>query len=94
MMAPAGIKKVLEAKSDGSWSKLDSVENLEIPSDLMSALQSLPPALEHFQSFPRSVKRGILEWILQAKRPETRAKRVMETARQAAFNLRANQWRK
>jgi Bacteriocin-protection, YdeI or OmpD-Associated len=42
---------------------------------------------------PRSVKRGILEWIVQAKRPETRAKRVAETAERASRNERANQWR-
>jgi hypothetical protein len=27
----------------------------------------------HFDAFPRSVKRGILEWILTARKPETRA---------------------
>jgi len=36
---------------------------------------------------------GILEWIAQAKKPETRAKRVEETARLAGQNIRANQWR-
>jgi uncharacterized protein YdeI (YjbR/CyaY-like superfamily) len=41
----------------------------------------------------RSAKRGILEWISNAKKPETRAKRVDETARLAAENKRANQWR-
>jgi uncharacterized protein YdeI (YjbR/CyaY-like superfamily) len=39
------------------------------------------------------VKRAILEWIANAKRAETRAKRVEETARLAAENIRANQWR-
>ena len=39
------------------------------------------------------MKRSILEWILQAKKPETRAKRVTETASFAAKNIRANQWR-
>ncbi|MCX7345108.1 MAG: YdeI/OmpD-associated family protein [Alphaproteobacteria bacterium] len=35
----------------------------------------------------------ILEWIAQAKLPETRSKRVSETAARAAENVRANQWR-
>ncbi|MFY8154206.1 MAG: YdeI/OmpD-associated family protein, partial [Hyphomicrobiales bacterium] len=43
--------------------------------------------------FPPSTRRGILEWIVQAKRPETRAVRVAETARLAGLNQRANQWR-
>lgn len=92
LMAPAGLEKVEAAKQDGSWSKLDGVEALEIPADLRLALDSNPPAAANWEAFPRSTKRGILEWIVQAKRPETRAKRVEETARLAAQNLRANQW--
>ncbi len=42
-------------------------------------------------AFLRSAKRGILEWIVQAKKPGTRAKRIGETARLAAENVRANQ---
>jgi uncharacterized protein YdeI (YjbR/CyaY-like superfamily) len=91
-MAPAGLAKIEEAKRDGSWSKLDAVEELEIPPDLQKALEDHPPAETHFLEFPKSVKRGILEWIIQAKRPETRSKRITETATLAAKNLRANQW--
>ena len=47
-------------------------------------------ATAHFNGFPRSAKRGILEWISQAKKPETRAKRVQETARRAQDNVRAS----
>lgn len=93
LMTPAGLAKVDAAKADGSWAKLDAVERLEVPADLAAALAELPPAADHFDAFPRSAKRGILEWILQAKRPETRAKRVAETARLAQENKRANQWR-
>lgn len=93
LMAPAGLAKVDAAKADGSWGKLDAVERLEVPADLAAALAELPSAAEHFDAFPRSAKRGILEWILQAKRPETRARRVAETARLAQQNQRANQWR-
>lgn len=93
LMQPAGLSKVEQAKQDGSWSLLDAVEELDIPRDLLQALVALPPAEEKFLSFPRSVKRGILEWILQAKRPETRAARIQETARMAQINQRANQWR-
>ena len=44
-------------------------------------------------AFPRSVKRGILEWIHTAKKAETRQARIVETARLASMNERANQWR-
>jgi uncharacterized protein YdeI (YjbR/CyaY-like superfamily) len=92
LMQPAGLARIEAAKADGSWSKLDGVEALEVPADLAAALAALPPAAEHFAAFPRSARRGILEWIVQARRPETRAKRITETATLAARNERANQW--
>ena len=93
LMAPPGLVKIEAAQQDGSWYALDAVENLEIPPDLADALARYETAEQNFTAFPRSVKRAILEWIANAKRPETRAHRVAETARLAAENKRANQWR-
>ncbi|MEM1289465.1 MAG: YdeI/OmpD-associated family protein [Pseudomonadota bacterium] len=64
-----------------------------IPPDLAKALANYPDAGGNFDAFPRSPKRGILEWIKQAKRSQTRAKRIEETARLAQNNERANQFR-
>lgn len=94
LMAPSGLAKVEAAKADGTWTALDSIEALEVPADLAAALASYPTAMAYFDAFPRSVKRGVLEWISTAKTAQTRAKRVEETARLAAENQRANQWRK
>ncbi len=91
-MMPAGQTKVDAAKADGSWSALDDVENLVVPDDLAAAFERYPEAAKHWEAFPRSVKRGILEWIQTAKRPTTREKRIEETARLAQENERANQW--
>jgi uncharacterized protein YdeI (YjbR/CyaY-like superfamily) len=91
-MRPSGMQAVTEAKKNGRWSALDGVEALEIPPDLRVALRAVSDAEANFEAFPRSAKRGILEWILQAKKPETRARRVTETARLAGQNQRANQW--
>ena len=93
VMTPAGLAKIEAAKADGSWTALDAVEALELPPDLRAALQSNPPAATYWEAFPRSIKRGILEWILNAKSPQTRARRIQETAELAAENRRANQWR-
>lgn len=93
LMTPAGLAKIEAAKQDGSWTALDAVEELTIPADLAEALAMYGAARQHFEAFPRSVKRGILEWISNAKKAETRAKRVEETAQLAAENKRANQWR-
>lgn len=93
LMTPAGLAKVDAAKKDGSWNALDAVEALIIPSDLEKAFLMNETAQKYFDAFPRSVKRAILEWISNAKRPETRAKRIEETVSQAKKNIRANQWR-
>jgi uncharacterized protein YdeI (YjbR/CyaY-like superfamily) len=91
-MAPAGQRIVAAARADGSWALLDGVEALEVPGDLAAALDAHPGARQQWEGFPRSAKRGILEWIVQAKRQETRQRRVTETAEKAARGERANHW--
>ncbi len=63
-----------------------------MPDDLAKAFKRHRGSAEQWEAFPRSAKRGILEWIVQAKRAPTRAKRIEETARLAADGKRANQW--
>lgn len=92
-MTPAGLVKIEAAKADGSWTALDDIENLVVPGDLAAALRELPPAEQNWEAFPRSVKRGVLEWIANAKRSTTRLKRIQETAELAQRNERANQWK-
>jgi uncharacterized protein YdeI (YjbR/CyaY-like superfamily) len=84
LMAEPGLALIEEAKRDGSWTMLDAVEDLIVPDDLAAAFDDHPGAREQWDGFPRSVRRAALEWIVQAKRPETRARRVTETARLAA----------
>jgi len=91
-MQPAGLAMVEQAKVSGTWDALNDVEAGIIPDDLQAAFAKYPGSEEHFLAFPRSVRRGILEWIFNAKRPATRAKRMEETASLAADNKRANQW--
>ena len=88
----AGSAAVATAKADGSWSMLDEVENLTVPDDLARALDDHPGARANWDGFPPSAQRGILEWILQAKRPTTRQNRIRDTAQKAARGERANQW--
>ncbi len=89
-IAPAGWRTIEAAKADGSWAALDAAEALEMPEDLNHALADNPRAREHFEAFPRGVRRNILAWIASAKRAETRARRVGETVRLASQNIRAN----
>ncbi len=90
-MAEPGLRSIEIAKSNGAWTLLDDVENLVLPADLEAAFDQHPGAAEHWARFPRSARRVILEWIVQAKRPETRARRMAEAATEAARGVRANQ---
>ena len=90
LLHQAGLQKIEQAKQDGSWSFLDDVEALILPDDLKLALSNNTIAQKNFAAFPPSSKRGILEWIKNAKRPETRAKRIQNTVAKAAKNIKAN----
>jgi uncharacterized protein YdeI (YjbR/CyaY-like superfamily) len=79
LMQANGLQRVAEAKQDGT--------------DLVTALDAQEGARANWDGFPKSARRGILEWIIQAKLPKTRAARIKITAAEAARNKRANQWR-
>jgi uncharacterized protein YdeI (YjbR/CyaY-like superfamily) len=91
LMLPAGLAVIEEAKRNGTWTMLDDVENLIVPDDLARALAASPPASTNWDAFPPSTRRMLLQWIVEARRPETRAKRIAEIAEKAARNERANQ---
>ena len=91
LMRPAGLAAIERAKENGSWTVLDEVEQGIVPADLAKLFEEHPPAAERFAAFPWSARRAILVWIADAKRPETRAARVLETATRAARNERANE---
>jgi uncharacterized protein YdeI (YjbR/CyaY-like superfamily) len=91
LMTPAGLAVVERARADGSWLLYVDTENLVIPADLAAALAANPPAAQHWAAFSPSARRLLLEWIRQARRPATRAARIVETAACAARNEKANQ---
>lgn len=53
---------------------------LLVPPELAAALAANPQAKSAFTAFAPSHRREYLEWIAEAKRPETRAKRIAQTA--------------
>jgi uncharacterized protein YdeI (YjbR/CyaY-like superfamily) len=89
LMLPAGLAAIEEAKRTGMWTLLDDVENLVVPDDLSAALASRPSARDNWDAFPPSARRAMLGWVVQAGRPETRAKRIDQIAEKAATNERA-----
>jgi uncharacterized protein YdeI (YjbR/CyaY-like superfamily) len=88
LMLPAGLAAIEEAKQNGMWTMLDDVENLVVPDDLAAAL-GVAEARTNWEGFSRSARRAMLEWIVQARRPETREKRIAAIADAAGRNERA-----
>lgn len=83
MMAQAGFESIQIAKDNGSWTLLDEVEALIIPDDLEMAFNHRPGSKEYFLSLSKSMKKMILQWVVLAKLPDTRNKRINEIAEQA-----------
>lgn len=92
-MQPSGQRAIDRAKNDGSWNALDAIEEGIVPRDLIAELQCHDGATGNFEAFPQSVRRGILEWINNAKTQKTRDARIVDTAQKAARGERANQFR-
>lgn len=93
LLAPAGKKMIALAKKTGTWDALNEVDQLLLPADLKKAFAKNKMAAKFFDAFPPSAKRGILEWILNAKQSETRIRRIKETVGLAEKNIRANQFK-
>jgi uncharacterized protein YdeI (YjbR/CyaY-like superfamily) len=93
LMRPPGLDAIEAAKANGSWAALDRSDALVMPVDLAEALAAQLDAERHFEAFPPSTKKQVYFWIENAKRPETRAKRVAETVARAAENRRVTEWR-
>ncbi|PUV25414.1 YdeI/OmpD-associated family protein [Sphingobacterium athyrii] len=92
-MTEAGLEVIRLAKENGSWSVLNDVEELLIPKDLDRALKSCPGAEAFFAGLSRSAKKMLLQWIALAKRPDTRNRRIIEIAEQAASQMKPKQFR-
>ncbi|QIY89382.1 YdeI/OmpD-associated family protein [Chryseobacterium gallinarum] len=93
LMTEAGYKVIETAKQNGSWMILDSVEELIIPEDLNEVFKKYSGSEEYFLSLSKSVKKMLLQWIVLAKRPETRKKRIEEIVELAGQKDRPKQFR-
>lgn len=87
LLAPAGWASIALAKQNGSWTILDDVEELRVPADLAEALAARPGATAYFASLGRTATRNLLQWLVLARRPETRQNRIAEIVESAAQGL-------
>jgi uncharacterized protein YdeI (YjbR/CyaY-like superfamily) len=90
-MTEAGERLIRIAQESGMWEFLDDVDRLEVPDDLAAALGGLR---EGWEAYPRSVRRGTLEWIKTAKGPDTRAQRIAGVVSSLGQGLRPPPFRR
>jgi uncharacterized protein YdeI (YjbR/CyaY-like superfamily) len=78
-MRPAGLREVERAREDGRWDDAyDSPATATVPDDFQAALAAEPAARDFFESLGPTRRYSFLYRIEDAKRPETRAKRIAE----------------
>jgi uncharacterized protein YdeI (YjbR/CyaY-like superfamily) len=78
-MRPAGLAEVEAAKGDGRWTNAYPPHSrAEPPPDLQAALDASPKAAAFFATLKGANRYAVIYRVLDAKRPETRAKRIAE----------------
>jgi uncharacterized protein YdeI (YjbR/CyaY-like superfamily) len=87
-MTPAGFAVIEASKANGRWDAASSARLDAVPPDLEEALAADPVAAERWRTWAPSHRRQYVYWVLEAKRPETRAKRVAEVVRRAAAAIK------
>lgn len=76
-MRPAGLREVTAAQEDGRWDAAYAGQRAsEVPPDLAAALAANPEAKAFFATLSSANRYAILYRTQEAKRPETRARRI------------------
>ena len=76
-MKPAGLQEVERAKAEGRWdAAYAGSADIQVPADLAAALSGRPRAQAMFDILTRLNRYAILYQIQDAKRPETRVRRI------------------
>ena len=76
---PAGLAEIERAKADGRWeAAYDSPANATVPDDLRAALDAEPRAADAFERLDATNRYAVLYRVHDAKRPETRERRIRQ----------------
>ncbi|MFN2235843.1 MAG: YdeI/OmpD-associated family protein [Anaerolineales bacterium] len=80
-MTEHGMKKVEAARLSGSWDSPVQKPKLDftMPEEFAEALQNNPEAESAYNDLSASHQKQYLAWIITAKRPETKQKRIAES---------------
>lgn len=93
LMHESGHESIKRAKTNGSWVALDDVENGVVPNDLKKVFDIHSEAFQNFNCFTRGQRKSYLYWLNQAKRQETREKRITEIVRLCKENIKSRNTR-
>lgn len=88
LMHESGFEIIKIGKQNGSWAALDDVEKGIIPDNLQLAFDKNPTAFNNYNNFALSYRKGYLYWLNQAKRDETKQKRITEIIRLCEANVK------
>jgi uncharacterized protein YdeI (YjbR/CyaY-like superfamily) len=78
-MQPSGLAEVERARADGRWQRAyDGSASIDVPDDLREAVAAAPRAQATWDVLTRTNRYAVLYRVHQAKRPETRARRIRE----------------
>lgn len=78
-MQPAGLREIERAKADGRWeAAYAGPATIEVPDDLAAALARQPRAQAMFEILTSQNRYSVLLRLSQAKKPETRARRLQQ----------------
>ena len=78
-MKPPGLREIERARGDGRWeAAYDGQRTATVPDDLAAALAKNAKARGHFEKLNSVNRYAILFRIANAKKPETRARRIQQ----------------
>lgn len=86
-MQKAGLRQIEDAKKNGRWEAAFAPKDVPpIPTELKEAFKGNPVARKGFNSFANSHKSAYIHWVLEAKKEETRARRIREVIARSAIS--------
>jgi uncharacterized protein YdeI (YjbR/CyaY-like superfamily) len=94
LMATAGLAAVAVARKAGTWKARSESESLTVPPELQRAIDANADARRNWPAYSESARKGFLYRVADAKRPDTREKRIQEVVAIVARKVSMTELRK
>jgi uncharacterized protein YdeI (YjbR/CyaY-like superfamily) len=81
-MTEFGMSEIEAARQSGLWERDPRSEiNFDMPGEFSGALEKNKRAKDYFANLSATYQKQYIGWVVTAKRPETREKRIQESVR-------------